>query len=273
MSLFGDTTGYPDLELLCEKVQVISVRVGKAILEQRKNFKSTDIEEKDFNNLVSFVDRAAEDELVKQLSTIFPEAGFITEENSNRPRGIRFNWIVDPLDGTTNFVHGIPCYAVSVALADGMNPILGVIYEINMDECFYAWKDGGAWLNGEKISVSVTQELKRSLIGTGFPYVEAGLFDKYVALFGELQKLTRGIRRPGSAATDMAWTAAGRFDAFYEYGLAPWDVAAGKILVEEAGGLCTDFSNQNDPIGTKELVCGTSAIHAALLPVIQKHLK
>jgi len=271
MSLFGDNTGYPDLELLCEKAQVISIRVGRAIKEQRKNFSANQIEEKDFNNLVSFVDRAAEDELVKQLSSAFPEAGFITEEDSTRPRGKRFNWIIDPLDGTTNFVHGIPCYAVSVALADGMTPILGVIYEINMDECFYAWKDGGAWLNGKAIHVSNTKELKRSLLGTGFPYLESGMHEKYIALFGELQRATRGIRRPGSAATDMAWTAAGRFDAFYEYGLAPWDVAAGIILITEAGGHCTDFSNGNDPIGKKELLCGTPAIHEALLPVIQKY--
>lgn len=271
MSLFGDTTGFPDLELLCEKAQVISMRVGKAIREQRKNFKASDIEEKDFNNLVSFVDRAAEDELVKQLSQVFPEAGFITEENADRPKGKRFNWIIDPLDGTTNFIHGVPCYAVSVALAEGLTPVMGVIYEINMDECFYAWKDGGAFMNGERIHVSATKELKRSLIGTGFPYVEAGLHEKYVALFGELQHSTRGIRRPGSAATDMAWTAAGRFDAFYEYGLAPWDVAAGIIIVTEAGGQCTDFSNGNDPIGRKELLCGTPAVHAAVLPIIQKH--
>ena len=273
MSLFGDTTGYPDLALLCEKVQVISMRVGKAIREQRKSFSAKQVEEKDFNNLVSFLDRAAEDELVKQLSQVYPDAGFITEENANRPRGKRFNWIIDPLDGTTNFVHGVPCYAVSVALAEGMHPILGVIYEINMDECFYAWKDGGAFMNGTRIQVSATKELKRSLLGTGFPYLEAGMHEKYVTLFGELQRATRGVRRPGSAATDMAWTACGRFDAFYEYGLAPWDVAAGMILVTEAGGQCTDFTNGDDPIGTKELLCGTPAIHAALLPVIQKYLK
>lgn len=271
MSLFGDNSGYPDLEMLCEKAQIIAMRVGRAIREQRKNFNASQIEEKDFNNLVSFVDRAAEDELVKQLSQAFPEAGFIAEENANRPKGKRFNWIIDPLDGTTNFIHGVPCYAVSVALADNMTPILGVIYEINMDECFYAWKDGGAWMNGEHIQVSATKELKRALIGTGFPYAEAGAFEKYVALFGELQRSTRGIRRPGSAATDMAWTAAGRFDAFYEYGLAPWDVAAGIIIITEAGGVCTDFSNENDPIGKKEILCGTSAIHAAILPIIQKH--
>lgn len=272
MSLFGAPSSLPDLELLCEQVQVVAIRVGRGIKEQRQHFKSSDIEEKDFNNLVSFVDRAAEDELVKQLSIIFPEAGFIAEEDANRPKGKRFNWIIDPLDGTTNFIHGIPCYAVSVALAEGTHPILGVIYEINMDECFYAWKEGGAWLNGKSISVSNTQELKRALLGTGFPYLDAGLHEKYIALFSELQRSSRGIRRPGSAATDMAWTAAGRFDAFYEYGLSAWDVAAGKIIIEEAGGICTDFSNENDPIGKKELLCGTPAIHAALLPIIQKHL-
>lgn len=271
MSLFGDNSGFPDLELLCEKTQVISIRVGRAIKEQRRNFSSSQVEEKDFNNLVSFVDRAAEDELVKQLAGIFPEAGFIAEENSERPRGKRFNWIIDPLDGTTNFIHGVPCYAVSVALADGMKPIMGVIYEINMDECFYAWKDGGAWMNGKAIHVSATKELKKSLLATGFPYMEGGMHDKYVSLFGELQRSSRGIRRPGSAATDMAWTAAGRFDAFYEYGLSPWDVAAGIILITEAGGHCTDFSNGDDPIGTKELLCGTPAIHATLLPIIQKY--
>lgn len=271
MNLFGDNKGYPDLGLLCEKAQVISMRVGKAIREQRKNFKLSDVEEKDFNNLVSFVDRAAEEELVKQLSGVFPEAGFIAEEDATRQRGRKFNWIIDPLDGTTNFIHGVPCYAVSVALAEGMTPVMGVIYEINMDECFYAWKDGGAFLNGERIRVSQTKELKRSLIGTGFPYTEGSVFKKYLDLFGELQHSTRGIRRPGSAATDMAWTAAGRFDAFYEYGLSPWDVAAGIIIVNEAGGLCTDFSNGDEVISKKELLCGTPAVHAAVLPIIQKH--
>jgi myo-inositol-1(or 4)-monophosphatase len=273
MSLFAKTSGLPDLELICEKVQVVTMRVGKAIKDQRRNFKAHQVEEKDFNNLVSFVDRAAEDELVKQLSFILPEAGFIAEENSERPKGKRFNWIIDPLDGTTNFIHGVPCYAVSVALADGMTPILGVIYEINMDECFYAWKDGGSYMNGEQILVSGTKDIKRSLLATGFPYMEAGMHEKYVSLFGELQRSSRGIRRPGSAATDMAWTACGRFDAFYEYGLSPWDVAAGMILIEEAGGICTDFSNGNDPIGVKQIVCGTPAIHSALLPIIQKYFK
>ena len=273
MSLFELPANLPDLLPICEKVQVACIRVGKAIKQQRSNFHSSQIEEKDFNNLVSFVDRAAEDELAKQLSIIFPEAGFIAEENADRPKGKRFNWIIDPLDGTTNFIHGVPCYAVSVALADGMNPILGVIYEVNMDECFYAWKDGGAYLNGKPIAVSSNTELKKSLIGTGFPYVEAGLHKKYIALFGDLQRATRGIRRPGSAATDMAWTAAGRFDVFYEYGLSPWDVAAGKIIIEEAGGVCTDFTNGNDPIGKKEMVCGNPHIHSEVLTYIKKHFK
>ncbi|HEU4717871.1 MAG TPA: inositol monophosphatase family protein [Bacteroidia bacterium] len=263
--------GPADLRLLCEEVQELSMRTGKFIREERKKVKRSDIEEKSFNNLVSYVDKTAEKMFVEGLKALLPEAGFISEEDASLPQSETLNWVIDPLDGTTNFLHGVPCFATSVGLVSGNEPVLGVIYEINLDECFYAWKNGGAWMNGERISVSETKQLSHSLVGTGFPYYDHAKLDNYIALFTELTKTTRGIRRPGSAATDIAYVACGRFDAFYEYGLHAWDVAAGAIIVREAGGIVSDFRGGNDFIHGKEFLCGTKDVHAQLLGMIRKY--
>lgn len=249
---------------LCAEVQTISMKVGQFIYEQRGKLQQTDIHEKSFNNLVSYVDQQAEQMFATLLSPLLAGAGFITEEDQQRETAERYNWIIDPLDGTTNFVHGVPCFATSVALVEDGLPVLGVIYEINQQECFYAWKAGGAWLNGKRISVSNAPSLKQALLGTGFPYYDHGLLKPYLALFEDLMQNSRGLRRPGSAATDMAYVACGRFDAFYEYGLHPWDVAAGIILVEEAGGRVTDFMGVNNPISGKRIVCGSPIVHHEL---------
>ncbi|MFN8711573.1 MAG: inositol monophosphatase family protein [Bacteroidota bacterium] len=256
---------------LCAEVQTISMSVGRFILEQRKNFQQSDVHEKSFNNLVSYVDEQAERMFTEQLAPLLNGAGFITEEDQNRETGERYNWIIDPLDGTTNFVHGVPCFATSVALAEDGVPVLGVIYEINLEECFYAWRGGGAWMNGERISVSKSPSLKQALLGTGFPYYDHGLLKPYLALFEDLMQNSRGLRRPGSAATDMAYVACGRYDAFYEYGLHAWDVAAGIVLIEEAGGIATDFKGNRNPVSGKRIVCGTKAVHAELLEKIIFH--
>lgn len=260
-----------ELALLCEQVQVLSLRIGKFIREERKKVKASDIETKSFNNLVSYVDKNAEAQFVSELKTIFPEAGFIAEENAALIRNARYNWIIDPLDGTTNFLRGVPCFATSVALTDGAEILLGVVYEINQDECFYAWKNGGAWLNGERIAVSEKTSCRESLIGTGFPYYDMELQKNYLNLFEELQQEALGIRRIGSAATDIAYVACGRFDAFFEYGLHAWDIAAGSLLVKEAGGSVSSFSGESDFLFGKTYCCGNKHVHADLLSKIKNY--
>ncbi|MCU0435298.1 MAG: inositol monophosphatase [Bacteroidia bacterium] len=266
-----NTLNSAQLADLCATVQTISMRVGEFIRSQREVFKPGDVEEKSHNNLVSYVDKTAEQMFVDALAPLLPEAGFITEEDDQRATGTHYNWIIDPLDGTTNFVHGVPCYATSVALAENGVPVLGVIYEIGQDECFYGWRNGGCWCNGKRVHIAQTRELRRALLGTGFPYYDHGLLKPYLALFEDLLQNSTGLRRPGSAATDMAYVACGRFDAFYEYGLHSWDVAAGIILIEEAGGVVTDFEGKPNPLSGSRIVCGTPGVHAELLEKIKHY--
>jgi myo-inositol-1(or 4)-monophosphatase len=177
------------------------------------------------------------------------------------------------LDGTTNFIHGVPFFAVSIALLQNNEPVLGVVYEINRDEMFSAIKGGGTKLNGVPIHVSNCEKVSESLVGTGFPYYDYHLMDNYLELFKHLMQHSHGLRRPGSAATDLAYTAAGRFDSFYEYSLSPWDVAAGILLVREAGGTVTNFEGGDDAIFTKEIVATNSKLHPEMLSLVQKYMK
>lgn len=260
-------------EQLCAEVCKLAKETGAYIREEAKRFASKSVEVKGHNNFVSHVDKNSEQRLVTALSALLPEAGFIAEEGTSDKKGERYNWIIDPLDGTTNFIHGFPCYAISIALHEKINQIiLGVIYEINQDECFYAWKDSAAFMNGKKISVSKTATLKDSLLGTGFPYYDYGKMDEYLQLFRHLMKHSHGLRRPGSAATDLAYLACGRFDGFYEYSLSPWDVAAGAFLVERAGGKVTDFSGDNNWLFGKEIVAANSAVFEELKMVVGKFM-
>jgi myo-inositol-1(or 4)-monophosphatase len=219
------------------------------------------------------VDREAENRLVEALAGLLPEAGFIAEENPNLEPGDGFNWIIDPLDGTTNFVHGLPVYSISVALHDGTALVSGVIYEINLDECFSAWKDGPAFLNGKPIQVSPTDNLHDSLLATGFPYRDFSLMEAYLGLFNDLMRNTRGIRRLGSAAIDLAYVACGRFEVFYEYGLHPWDVAAGALIVDRAGGLVTDFKGGSDYLFGKRMVASNSLTHQEFMTKVSRYFK
>jgi myo-inositol-1(or 4)-monophosphatase len=271
MPVSEDHLSENELRLLCERVQVISMRVGKFIAEERKKVKPSDIEVKSESNFVSYVDKTAEKIFVEELKIIFPAAGFIAEEDDTLQKANRFNWVIDPLDGTTNYLHGVPCFATSVALLENGIPVVGVVFEINLSECFYAWKDGGAWMNGERISVSNAPSLKQSLVATGFAYQAEEWFDKYISLFADVQKSSIGLRRIGSAATDIAYVACGRFDAYYEYGIHAWDVAAGALLVKEAGGMVTDFSGGNDFIFSEKFVCGNKRVHDELVEKIKRY--
>ena len=220
---------------------------------------------KSHNNLVTYVDRQAEHRLVQALLAIEPGAGIIAEEGTGAPNVGGLNWVIDPLDGTTNFIHGLPLWCISIALVDGTEPLLGVIHDPNSNECFTAVAGGGAHLNQEKIHVSSPRELLNSLIATGFPYDDFGREKSYMQLLQSVMHTTRGVRRLGSAAIDLAWVACGRFEAFYEYGLNAWDVAAGALIVREAGGTVTGFSPSTDPIFGEEILASNGAIHDELL--------
>ncbi len=260
-----------DLKLLTEKVVGLSKEVGQMIRDEVNSLATSDVEYKGVHNLVTYVDKKSEDILISELRKILPEAGFIAEEDDKLEKGERYNWIVDPLDGTTNFIHKIPLYSISIALNYGNETIIGVVYEINLKECFYAWKNGPALLNGKEIHVSETGILDESLIATGFPYYDYSLLDPYLALFKDLMQTSRGVRRLGSAAVDLAYVAAGRFELFYEYGLNPWDVAAGALIVKQAGGRITRFHGDADFVFGKEIVASNDHVHVEFLKKLNRY--
>jgi myo-inositol-1(or 4)-monophosphatase len=233
--------------------------------EERKTFNDSKVESKGLHDLVSYVDKESEQRIIAALQVLLPESGFIAEEGTNDKQGERFNWVIDPLDGTTNFVQGVPVYAVSIALLDDDELVVGVIYEVGRDECFYAWKDGGAFLNGEPIHVSKRGDIHDSLLATGFPYNDFSKLNEYLEFLKWTMKNARGVRRLGSAATDLAYVACGRFDAFWEYDLKPWDVAAGAIIVKEAGGKVTDFSGGHNYLFGREIVAGNRLLDELIL--------
>jgi myo-inositol-1(or 4)-monophosphatase len=257
-------------EEICSRIRQLTSEVRLFILNERKNFKTSSIEIKGHNDLVSYVDKKAEQMIVEALKPLVDGAGFITEEQTISESGEDFNWIIDPLDGTTNFIHGMPNFCISIALMGKQELELGVVHELNFDECFYAWKDGGAFMNGEIISVSDRTKLADSLLATGFPYHDYGKMKEYMEVFDYCMRNTHGLRRLGSAAADLVYVACGRFEGFYEYGLNPWDVAAGALIVKEAGGTVTDFSGGADFVFGKEMIATNPAIAGELLAVIRE---
>jgi myo-inositol-1(or 4)-monophosphatase len=243
-----------NLENICKDVIAIAKKTATYIQNEKGKLLSNQIEVKGLNDFVTHVDKTSEKLLVEALKPLVSNAGFIAEENTNSTKGAIYNWIIDPLDGTTNFIHGVPCYCISIALMENNEIVLGVIYELNLKECFYAWKNGGAYLDEKKIHVSSGSLLKDALLATGFPYYDYKRLEEYMKLFKFLMKNTHGVRRLGSAAADLAYVAAGRFEGFYEYGLKPWDVAAGTLIVTEAGGKVSDFSGGGNYIFGQELI-------------------
>ena len=260
-----------NLEELCKQVISLSKEVGAFIREEGKNFQISDIEYKGHSNLVSYVDKTAEEKIVKRLIELLPDAGFITEEETINKTGEVFNWIVDPLDGTTNFIHGLPVFSVSIALEQNKELVLGVVYEINLDECFYAWKGGGAYVNDKPIKVSPHEELSKTLIATGFPYYNFEQENEYLAVVRELMQQSHGIRRMGSAAVDMAYVACGRFDAYFEYNINLYDIAAGAVIVREAGGTAFNFSGGDEFYQSREMIASNGKIGDVMKAIIQKH--
>jgi myo-inositol-1(or 4)-monophosphatase len=257
---------------LCLQVCEIARESGKIMAEERKNFDPLKVENKGLHDLVSYVDKESEIRIIKALQSLLPESGFIAEEGTSDKTGEQYNWVIDPLDGTTNYIQGVPVYCVSIALMDNNEPVLGVVYEVGQQECFYAWKGGGAYLNGQPIRVAESADMHEAFLATGFPYSNFDQIESYLLFLQWAMKNSRGVRRLGSAAADLAYVACGRFDAFWEYDLKPWDVAAGVVLVQEAGGKVFDFQGGDDYIFGKSIMASNPSIDQIILAKIKEFI-
>lgn len=260
-----------NLEKLCFEVQSLAKSIGTFIADEQKKFTLDQVEVKGKANFVSYVDKKSEEKIVEALLNLLPGSGFIAEEGTAGSTDEKYKWIIDPLDGTTNFIHGVPPFAISIALMEGDDIVLGVVYEITHDECFYAWKDSKAYLNGTEIMVSTASHTKDALIATGFPYYQFDKLDSYISAMRYFMLNSHGLRRLGSAATDMAYVAAGRFEAFWEHGLHSWDVAAGAIIIRQAGGKVTDFKGGDKFLFNGELVASNNAYYNEFYDIVHKH--
>lgn len=261
-----------NLQPVRNDVLQICEEVGAFIRKEAEDFDLSRIEKKtSFNNLVSYVDKEAETRLVTALKKSFPKAGFITEEGTvEQSTSAEYNWIIDPLDGTTNFLHGLPIYAISIALTRNNKPIIGVIYHIVRKEIFHTIEGDDAYCNNLLIRVSDAPFLNESLLATGFPYNSSSKGEEYLSIIKDFLEKSHGIRRLGSAAIDLAYVAAGRLEGFFEYNLNPWDVAAGVLIVQQAGGLVTDFNGGENTLFGKQLCASNGNIHSEMLSIIQQ---
>jgi myo-inositol-1(or 4)-monophosphatase len=248
---------------------------GSIINRAALDIESVRVSQKNANDFVTEVDQAAEQAIIETLLTAYPGHGIWAEE-SGREHGARdseFVWIIDPLDGTTNFIHGLPVYCVSIALAVRGKIEQAVIYDPSRNDLFTATKGRGAFMNDRRIRVSKRTQLKDCLISTGFPFRQGDNFNQYLQLMGEVMQRTAGLRRPGSAALDLAYVAAGFTDGFFELGLQPWDVAAGSLLVTEAGGLVGNFTGEAEFLEQNEVLAGSPRIYGQLVSILGKHSK
>lgn len=258
---------------ICEATREIAAETGNYIFGKIKNISIHEVEVKGLHNFVTEVDKTAEAMIIERLKLLVRDAGFIAEEGTLQTKGERYNWIIDPLDGTTNFIHGAPPIAVSIALAEDNIPVVGVIYEVWLKEAFYAWKGSPAFLNGNEIKVSDTASVRDALIATGFPYQNFDRVQGFMNTIDYFFTNTHGVRRVGSAATDLAYVACGRYDGFYEYNLSPWDVAAGALIVTQAGGKVTDFSGGNNYLFGREIVAANNHVHGSFVRDVARFMK
>lgn len=227
------------------------------------------------NDFVTEVDQAAEAVIIETLLTAYPGHGILAEE-SGRAHGAKnseYVWIIDPLDGTTNFIHGFPVYAVSIALTHRGQVQQAVVYDPSRNDLFYASKGRGAFLNDRRLRVSRRTRLSESLIGTGFPFRKGDNFKRYLKMFEEVMQQCAGLRRPGAAALDLCYVAAGYYDGFFETGLNPWDMAAGSLMITEAGGLIGNFTGESDYLFQREVVAGTPKVYGQLVQILTPYTR
>ena len=254
----------------------IAVRAARAagdiILRYHNQIDLLTIENKAANDFVSEVDKAAESAIINEIKKAFPQHSILAEESGEILGDGENQWIIDPLDGTTNYLHGYPQYAISIALYENKIASHAVVYDPFKEELFYASKGEGTYLNDESLRVTKTYGLENALIGTGFPFKCPQHLDCYLDTFKAIHTQVAGIRRAGSAALDLAYVAAGRMDGFWEIGLNNWDIAAGALLVKEAGGFIGDFSGRDQYLETGNVVAGNGEAYKAILKTIHPHL-
>lgn len=257
-------------------VAVKAARAAGSIINRAAlDIESVRVSQKKANDFVTEVDHAAEAAIIETLLTAYPGHGILAEESGAQygAQDSEYIWIIDPLDGTTNFIHGLPVYCVSIALSVRGKIEQAVVYDPTRNDLFTATKGRGAFLNDRRIRVSKRTQLKESLVSTGFPYRHGDDFDQYLVMMGDVMRKTAGLRRPGAAALDLAYVAAGYTDAFFEKGLQPWDVAAGSLLVTEAGGLVGNFTGEANYLDQHECLAGNPRIYAQLVGIVGKYSK
>ncbi len=258
-----------ELEKLCGEVRQLAIETGHFLKEERKHFHRELVEEKNSHDYVSYVDKESERRIVQRLSALLPQAGFIAEEGSGGMTDEPYCWLVDPLDGTTNFIHDNAPYCVSIALRNQEEILLGVVYEVCRDECFWAWKGSPAYLNGREIRTSPVCDLDQSFIELGFPYDAERFRPFIIRMIERLYGQVGGLRLMGSAAAELCYIAAGRFEARLEGLLGPWDIAAGAIILQQAGGKITDFNGGNTFYSGHQVIASNGNIHGDILKIIQ----
>lgn len=244
---------------------------GKILLDNLGKLSHLDIDEKGANDFVTKVDTDSEQCIVRILKKHTPDFDILTEETPPVDMKGSCRWIIDPLDGTTNYIHSFPCFAISIALEEQGDIVLGVVFDPLREELFFAEKGKGAFLNDARIVCSKRASLGESFLATGFPFREHTRIDPYLKVFREMFLKTSGVRRAGAAVLDLAYTACGRFDGFWEMGLSPWDVAAGSLLVTEAGGEVSDWDGGDEYLFGRTIVGSNGLIHRDMLSIITDH--
>lgn len=256
------------LEKLTKQVCSLAEETGHFLLKEVGRLSHEDIEVKGLHNFVTYVDKASENQIVEGLRQILPGSGFITEENETL-KPAEYTWVIDPLDGTTNFIHGVPLFCISIGLLYQDKTVAAVVYEPNLREMFYTWNGAPSYKNNREIRVSQVAAVNGALFATGFPYYDYNRLEEYLEIFRHLLRNSHGARRLGSAAADLAYVACGRYDGFYEYGLSPWDVCAGALLVRNAGGVVADFSGGNNYIFGRQILATNNYIFDEFLKLFE----
>lgn len=258
-----------ELDKLTEEVKKLALETGAYVREERAAFTSDKVEQKGSHDYVSYVDKTSEHRIVERLRQLCPEAGFITEEAGTSYDDQPYCWVVDPLDGTTNFIHDNAPYCISIALRDRDEILIGVVYECVRKELFWAYKGSKAFLNGKEIHVSMQASLDQSFIELGLPY-RAEVFGPFITkVISQLYGSVGGLRVIGAAACELCYIAAGRFEGRIEGLLGPWDIAAGSLILKQAGGMLTDFSGSPDCLDAREVLASNGKIHDELVKLLQ----
>lgn len=260
-------------ETFLEVAKEAALLGGEVLRDHFGRLDRRSVDEKAKNDFVTAVDLASEERIKEHIKRHFPDHSFLAEESGEETHASPYRWVIDPLDGTTNYIQGFPVFCVSIALLEEGEVVLGVIYDPNLNDLYWAVKGGGAYKDGEPIHVTDRESLEGAFLATGFPFRAKDVLDPYLETFKEVFLKAKGVRRAGSAALDLAYVARGVFDGFFEFGLSSWDLAAGSILIREAGGVITDFGGGNRFLESGNAVAGTPGVHSHLLSIVRKHFK